>query len=221
MTPSTDFRPPAARTTARLDALVADVREVTGRGLPPDVTAYLVGEKLALHLGTDGTDGTDGMDGMNNSDGTASSYDANGAGGALLTPEQCEGDPERYRQHLLHAEPGGGFSIVALVWLPGQCTPVHDHVSWCVTGVHQGEEHERRYRLLPADPATGAGARLVATEDVVNPRGAVCGFAPPGDIHRVWNGGARKAISIHVYGADISRLGSSVRREYELPATDR
>ena len=203
MAPSTDFRPPAAATTARLDALVADVREVVDRGLPPDVTAYLVGEKLAPHLGADGPDGADGVAAPE---------------GALLTPEQCEGDPERYRQHLLHAEPGGGFSVVALVWLPGQCTPVHDHVSWCVTGVHRGEEHERRYRLLPAEPATGAGARLVATEDVVNPRGAVCGFAPPGDIHRVWNGGSRKAISIHVYGADISRLGSSVRRVYELPA---
>ncbi|MCF6525834.1 cysteine dioxygenase family protein [Streptomyces sp. JJ36] len=175
--------------TERLAALVADIREAVGRGLPPDVTAYLVGEKLAPHLGTEG----------------------------LLTPEQCEGDPGHYRQHLLHAESDGSFSVVALVWLPGQRTAVHDHVSWCVTGVHRGEEHERRYRLIPA-AGTGEPARLVATEDVVNPQGAVCGFAPPGDIHRVWNGCARKAISLHVYGADISRLGSSVRRVYELPA---
>ncbi|SCK20681.1 cysteine dioxygenase family protein [Streptomyces sp. WMMB 322] len=180
------------RTTARLDALVGEVREVVGRGTAPDVTAYLVGEKLAPHLGTGDADG-------------------------LLTPEQQEGDPGRYRQHLLHAEHDGSFSIVALVWLPGQCTPVHDHVSWCVTGVHEGEEHERRYRLLPAEEP-GGSARLVATEDVVNPVGAVCGFAPPGDIHKVWNGCGEKAISLHVYGADISRLGSSVRRVYELPA---
>ncbi len=135
----------------------------------------------------------------------------------LLTPEQYEGDPDCYRQHLLHAESDGSFSLVALVWLPGQRTAVHDHVSWCVTGVHQGEEHERRYRLLPADGAGGV-ARLVATEDVVNRTGEVCGFAPPGDIHRVWNGCDDKAVSIHVYGADISRLGTSVRRVYDLPA---
>ena len=162
------------------------------RGTAPDVTAYLVGEKLAPHLGVEGSDG-------------------------LLTPEQHEGDPDRYRQHLLHAESDGSFSIVALVWLPGQCTSVHDHVSWCVTGVHRGEEHERRYRLLPSE-SPGESARLVATEDVINPVGAVCGFAPPGDIHKVWNGCQEKAISIHVYGADISRLGSSVRRVYALPA---
>ncbi|WP_314175518.1 cysteine dioxygenase family protein [Streptomyces winkii] len=188
----------APRTTARLDALVADVREVVGRGMAPDVTAYLVGEKLAPHLGADAAAGSGGAD-------------------RLLTPEQYEGDPDRYRQHLLHAESDGSFSVVALVWMPGQCTPVHDHVSWCVTGVHQGEEHERRYRLLPAEEP-GGRARLVATEDVVNPVGAVCGFAPPGDIHKVWNGCADKAVSLHIYGADVSRLGSSVRRVYELPA---
>ncbi|KOG86580.1 cysteine dioxygenase, partial [Streptomyces varsoviensis] len=60
--------------------------------------------------------------------------------------------------------------------------------------------------------------RLVATEDVVNEQGDVCGFAPPGDIHRVWNACGDKAISLHIYGADIARLGSSVRRVYDLPA---
>lgn len=193
----------APRTTARLDALVAEIREVVGRGMAPDVTAYLVGEKLAPHLGDEVSGAAAGGDGVGKD--------------ALLTPAQREGDPERYRQHLLHAESDGSFSVVALVWLPGQCTSVHDHVSWCVTGVHQGEEHERRYRLLPADEP-GGSARLVATEDVINPVGAVCGFAPPGDIHKVWNGCQEKAISLHVYGADISRLGSSVRRVYELPA---
>ncbi|WP_326653812.1 MULTISPECIES: cysteine dioxygenase family protein [unclassified Streptomyces] len=179
----------AAPTTDRLDVLIAEVREVVGRGLPPDLTAYLVGERLAPHLGADD----------------------------LLTPEQCESDPARYRQHLLHAEHDGSFSVVALVWLPGQGTSVHDHVSWCTTGVHEGEERERRYRLLPSQ-ATGTAARLVATGDVINAQGAVCGFAPPGDIHRVWNAGTDRAISLHIYGADISRLGTSVRRVYELPA---
>jgi predicted metal-dependent enzyme (double-stranded beta helix superfamily) len=203
----------APRRTAQLDALVGEIREVVGRGMAPDVTAYLVGEKLAPHLGPGAGAGAgpgEGTEGGGHASGTSR---ADG----LLTPEQREGDPERYRQHLLHAESDGSFSVVALVWLPGQCTPVHDHVSWCVTGVHQGEEHERRYRLLPADEP-GGSARLVATEDVVNPVGAVCGFAPPGDIHKVWNGCREKAISLHVYGADISRLGSSVRRVYELPA---
>jgi predicted metal-dependent enzyme (double-stranded beta helix superfamily) len=44
----------------------------------------------------------------------------------------------------------------------------------------------------------------------------VSGFAPPGDIHRVRNTGDTVAVSMHVYGADISRLGNSIRREYDL-----
>ncbi len=92
---------------------------------------------------------------------------------------------------------------------------MHDHVAWCTTGVHAGAERERRYRLVPSCDGTAA-ARLVATEDVVNPRGTVCGFAPPGDIHQVWNAGTDVAISLHVYGADLSRLGTSVRRVYAM-----
>lgn len=178
----------APRVTDRLAALLDGVRRAVGRGLPPDPTAHLVGEALAPHLGA----------------------------ADLLTDEQCQGDPERYRQHLLHAEYDGSFSVVALVWLPGQATSVHDHIAWCTTGVHQGAEHERRYRLVPAG-GPDSPARLVATADVVNGRGEVCGFAPPGDIHAVRNAGPGTAISLHVYGADISRLGTSVRRVYALP----
>ncbi|WP_030193480.1 cysteine dioxygenase family protein [Streptomyces sp. NRRL S-87] len=190
MTPSTASPAPsrpAARVTARMADLVREIRAVVDRGLAPDLTAYLVGERLSPHLGAPD----------------------------LLTAEQRVGDPERYRQHVLHAEPDGSFSVVALVWLPGQQTAIHDHVSWCVAGVHQGEESERRYRLAPG---AGGAARLVPTEDVVNGPGDVCGFAPPGDIHRVRNSCSSTAISLHVYGADVVRLGSSVRRVYTLPA---
>ncbi|MFJ6635147.1 cysteine dioxygenase [Streptomyces sp. NPDC091376] len=186
MTPSNTATNSPPRTTARLRSLVTEIRETVNRGLSPESTAHLVAEQLLPHLGRPD----------------------------LLTAEQCEGDPRHYRQHVLHAEHDGSFSVVALVWLPGQHTPIHDHVSWCVTGVHEGEEHERRYRLVPH----GSTARLVATEDVVNPRGAVAAFAPPGDIHLVRNAGTGVAQSLHVYGADIARLGTSVRRVYSLPA---
>jgi 3-mercaptopropionate dioxygenase len=129
----------------------------------------------------------------------------------VLTPEQRRGDANGYRSHVLHSEPDGTFSIVALVWRPGQVTPIHDHVTWCVFAVIQGVEHEE---LFTADEANDC---LVATGNAVNWPGAVSGFAPPGDIHRVRNVGSGIAISIHIYGTDVSRIGSSVRRYYELP----
>jgi 3-mercaptopropionate dioxygenase len=132
-------------------------------------------------------------------------------GPEILTPAQLHGDPDRYQTHLLHAEPGGSFSIAAMVWRPGQVTPIHDHVSWCVTGVLQGTEYEEIF-------ASGPGGRfLTEVARRENPPGMVAGFAPPGDIHRVRNSGAGIAVSMHIYGADLSRLGSSIRRVYDLP----
>jgi 3-mercaptopropionate dioxygenase len=127
----------------------------------------------------------------------------------LLTPGQLRGDPARYQTHLLHAEPDGSFSIAAMVWLPGQLTSIHDHVAWCVTGVLQGAEHEEIFALR--------NNRLEAVARNQNPAGTVTGFAPPGDIHQVRNVGSSVAISMHIYGADLTRLGTSIRREYTLP----
>ena len=38
----------------------------------------------------------------------------------LLRPDQRISDPECYRRHLLYAEPEGCFTLLALIWLPGQ-----------------------------------------------------------------------------------------------------
>jgi len=129
----------------------------------------------------------------------------------ILPAPLRRGDPAGYQSHLLYTEPDGSFSISAMVWMPGQQTMIHDHVAWCVTGVLQGREHEEIFALADG----GRALSLIARN--VNPAGAVSGFAPPGDIHRVRNTGDTVAISMHVYGADISRLGNSIRREYTLP----
>jgi predicted metal-dependent enzyme (double-stranded beta helix superfamily) len=122
----------------------------------------------------------------------------------VLSREQQLGSPDDYRSHTLHVEPDGAFSVVALVWRPGQVTRIHDHLTWCVFGVVQGVEHEE---LFDAD------LNLVGSSD--NHAGDVSGFAPPGDIHRVHNTADTTAISIHVYGTDVTRIGSSVRRYYD------
>jgi 3-mercaptopropionate dioxygenase len=129
----------------------------------------------------------------------------------ILTEAERAGDPDDYQCHVLHVEPDGSFSVTALVWRPGQVTPIHDHVTWCVFGIAQGIEYEELFTLA------AGGSHLVEAGRNQNKVGAVSGFAPPGDIHRVRNQGAGTAVSIHVYGADITRLGSSVRRVYDLP----
>src|SRR5579862_2217941 len=66
---------------------------------------------------------------------------------SFLLPKYREPDPERYRTSVVTVAPSGRFSVVAMVWLPGQQTAIHDHVTWCVVGVVQGLEHEERFEL--------------------------------------------------------------------------
>jgi 3-mercaptopropionate dioxygenase len=164
------------RPTDRLTPLVAGIRSVVdGRAGWTETAQLVAGE---LHRNLPGPD--------------------------VLTAEQRLGSPDDYVAHPLHVEPDGSFSIIALVWRPGQITRIHDHVTWCAFAVIQGVEHEE---LFDAD------LNLIGRS--ANDVGDVSGFAPPGDIHRVHNTGDETAISIHVYGTDVTRIGSSARRYYD------
>ncbi|SEM76961.1 cysteine dioxygenase family protein [Nonomuraea pusilla] len=162
-----------------LDTLVSGVSGIVARRLTPRKTAFAVADLLRDRL----------------------------PGPDLLTPAEREGSPDRYTSRVLHAQPE--FSVVAVVWRPGQYTAIHDHVSWCAFGVISGVEDETLYRDM--------GDHLVEIGRAANRPGDVSGFAPPGDIHLVRNTSAEVGISVHVYGADVRALGSSVRRTYELP----
>ena len=173
----------AAPPDSELDGLIGAIRSVVDRHADWQETARLVARELERNR---------------------PSY-------RVLAPELRRGEPDGYRSHVLHTEPDGSFSIVALVWRPGQATPIHDHVTWCVFTVVQGVEYEELFTL---DEETGT---LVEIGSSTNETGSVSGFAPPGDIHRVRNVGHETAISIHVYGTDVDRIGSSVRRYYDQP----
>jgi predicted metal-dependent enzyme (double-stranded beta helix superfamily) len=82
-----------------------------------------------------------------------------------------------------------------------------------VVGVYEGQEHESQYRLVQEGPA----GHLIEAGQSSNPTGTVAAYTPPGDIHKVTNRGPGLAISLHVYGADIGVLGSSIRRRYAVP----
>jgi predicted metal-dependent enzyme (double-stranded beta helix superfamily) len=130
----------------------------------------------------------------------------------LLRNEQRRSDPTSYRANLLHAADDGAWSLVALVWLPGQLTPIHDHLTWCVVGVHEGSEFEQRFAF------DASGEALALTGEGRSQVGTVCGLLPPGDIHRVRNDSDQVAVSLHVYGTDVRRNKiSATRRCYDLP----
>src|SRR5258708_24404124 len=145
--------------------LVSAIRSATQQHADWQLTDELVADELRAHL----------------------------PGADILPAAEREGEPDGYRCHVLHVEPDGSFSVCALVWRPGQITPIHDHVTWCVFGVIQGTEYEELYALR------GNGRWLAEVGRNANAEGEGSGFAPPGDIHRVRNHGDGAAISLHVY----------------------
>lgn len=119
-----------------------------------------------------------------------------------------------YQQHVVHVHPEGRYSIVSLVWKPGQATPIHDHRCWCVVGVLEGQEREERY----AFHAEGEEEWLTDEGANIYDPGQVCRLVPPDeDIHRVVNNAPTQSISMHIYGADIAEVGTSINRVFDLP----
>jgi predicted metal-dependent enzyme (double-stranded beta helix superfamily) len=71
----------------------------------------------------------------------------------FLKPEHFRADPGHYARNAVYIAPEQDLSLFALVWTPGQWTPVHDHGSWGVVGVLRGTLHERSYVRVDRDPA--------------------------------------------------------------------
>jgi 3-mercaptopropionate dioxygenase len=131
--------------------------------------------------------------------------------GWLAAEDQLPG-VDHYRQHRLYFPASRRMSVVALVWRPGQQTPIHDHIAWCVVGVYRGVERETRYRLV--DERGEQCLQVVGAVDAYP--GHVEALVPPAeDIHHVAAGGDDVTISIHVYGADIEGRGTSIYRRFD------
>jgi 3-mercaptopropionate dioxygenase len=121
----------------------------------------------------------------------------------LLRDVACPCSPDRYVRHLLHA--AEDHTVLALVWRPGQMSPVHGHRSWCALGIHRGSMTETQFSLGSHGPVPRTCVQL----DVGN---ISHGPAEPDAIHRLANLGTETAISIHVYGARYDRLGHEVNQ---------
>ena len=125
----------------------------------------------------------------------------------LLSCEQRQPKSGCYARHVLHSDPGGRFTVLAIVWDAGQFSPAHAHDTWCGYAVLENALDETVFRYN----ADAAKAEVLRTE--VRKPGYSC-FAAAGldQIHRVGNSGSRPAISIHVYGVERERIATHVNR---------
>ena len=162
---------------ARLDALIAAVGEAVHS--PEQDRARAVAEAMAPHT----TDPT------------------------LLAGRSCPCSGERYVRHLLHEDVEQGWAIAALVWRPGQMSPVHAHHAWCAVGFHRGILAETFYALGESGPVPSS---IVMRR----PGDSSYGPARADAIHRLANLGTEVAISIHAYGLPYARFCTDLNKIY-------
>ncbi len=122
--------------------------------------------------------------------------------GSFLPPEAMEPSDNSYARHLLYCDLEERFVVVAMVWKPGQGTPIHDHDgAWGMLGMVEGglevvnyfavgEVAEGEVELRNDAPHTPSAGE----------QNSVCGCA---DIHTVRNRRDDVAVSIHVYPRDL------------------
>ena len=126
---------------------------------------------------------------------------------SFLKPGHFQSDPEHYARNAIYVADDQSMSLYALIWLPGQLTPIHDHDTWGVVGVLEGRLEERN--LIRVDRC-GAdvleGIELVRGGVILLAPGAVTSFVPnPDHIHITGNGDSQaRVVSLHLYGSGMS-----------------
>jgi predicted metal-dependent enzyme (double-stranded beta helix superfamily) len=126
---------------------------------------------------------------------------------ALLRPDQRVSHSQTYCRHLLAADPLNRYAIVALVWEPGQASPVHGHRTWCGYAVLEGTLEETLYRWDALEH------RAIETRRHPRAPGAISYVdAGRGAIHQLGNpaDAAARAVSLHIYGVAGAQIATHV-----------
>jgi predicted metal-dependent enzyme (double-stranded beta helix superfamily) len=110
--------------------------------------------------------------------------------------------PGSYARRLIHANPHLGYTALAMVWGPGQGTPLHDHAGlWCVEGVVAGLIEVTQYDLLERCDHL---CRFERQGTELAGVGSAGRLIPPFDYHTIANAlEGESSVTIHVYGGDM------------------
>lgn len=109
---------------------------------------------------------------------------------------------EKYARHLLHLDPEGRYSVMAMVWSSGQGTALHDHAGmWCVECVYRGKIDVTSYSC---DKQEGNRYWFTKEQNIVAGVGEAGALIPPFDHHTIANPYEEPAVTIHVYGGEMT-----------------
>jgi 3-mercaptopropionate dioxygenase len=123
----------------------------------------------------------------------------------VLLPERLrQPSPSSYARRLVHVSPELGYSVLAMVWGPGQGTGLHNHAGmWCVEGVVEGLIEVTQYSLLDR---SGSLYRFQPEGSGKAGVGEAGRLIPPHEYHVLRNAvPGESSITIHVYGGEMNR----------------
>ena len=124
-------------------------------------------------------------------------------GDVLLADEVVRACPDKYGRRLVHRDPDERYTVVAMIWGEGQGTPIHDHGDkWCVECVYSGEILVTSYDVGTSDDPEHVTFEFCGeTKASIGEAGALI---PPHDYHVIENRTPETAVTIHVYGGEMS-----------------
>lgn len=114
---------------------------------------------------------------------------------------------DRNARRLLWREENGSLAIVAMTWVPGQQSPLHDHRGlWGAEVVVDGLIRETPFELVGRQPE--GLYQFFRGRPGLLARGAVSTLLPPAEYHEFGNVGDSFAHTVHVYSGEIERCTS-------------
>jgi len=126
------------------------------------------------------------------------------AGTEFLDARFLAPNPARYARRLVHRDPGDRYTVLAMVWNVGQGTPLHDHAGiWCVECVYSGRIRVTSYNCFGGDPEHDIVQ--FKQETVVHAGvGHAGALIPPFEYHVLENAADVPAVTLHVYGGEMT-----------------
>ena len=148
------------------------------------------------------------------------------SGTDFLDPQFLVPTPERYARRLIHRDPEGRYTAIAMVWDKGQGTPLHDHAGiWCVECVYQGVIKVQSYSMRGGDPEKDI-VQFEPETLIQAGVGEAGALIPPFEYHVLGNALDTPAVTIHIYGGEMNHChifvpaeGGFLRQYRELSYT--
>ncbi|AIF44304.1 cysteine dioxygenase family protein [Virgibacillus sp. SK37] len=110
-----------------------------------------------------------------------------------------------YTRHSLYRDPENRFEVLALGWKAGQKTPLHDHDgTWGVEGVVTGMMKVKNF--VRNEEEEGEYVKLIPAGTVRLNEHSTGELLPPADCHILESVGEKMAVTIHVYGKQLTKF---------------